>query len=69
MLPAGAVHLATGPAEHRVIDGHAQVRAGRQHHQHDKLRDGQAELIDLPAGPGEEVMCPVMRPHVLQAAA
>ena len=69
MLPAGAVHLATGPAEHRVIDGHAQVRAGRQHQQHDQLRDGQAELIDLPAGPGEEVMRPVMRPHVLQAAA
>ena len=61
MLPPGPVHLAPGPPEHRVIDGHAQVRAGRQHQQRDQLRDRQAELIDLPSGPGEEVMCPIMR--------
>jgi hypothetical protein len=69
MLPPGAMHFATAAAEHRVIDGHPQVRAGRHQQQHDRLRDGQAELVKLPAGPGEEVMSAVMRPCSLQAAA
>jgi len=68
MLPPGSVHLAPGPAEHRIIDRYPQVRARRHQQQHDQLRDGQAELVNFPAGPGEEVMRPVMRPGVLQAA-
>ena len=52
-----------------VIDGHLQVSARRHHQQHHKLRDRQAELIEFPAGAGEEVVRPVMRPGVLQAAA
>ena len=67
MLPARPVDLAAGPAEHRVIHRHLQVSAGWQHQQHRKLRDRQAELVQLPAGAGEEVVRPVMRPGVLQA--
>ncbi len=68
MLPAGPGHLAAAAAEHRVADGHKQIgaRLGQQHRQ---LRDRQAGLIELPAGAGEEVMSPVMRPGMLQAAA
>jgi len=69
VLPAGPVHLAPAAAEHRVIDGHAQISAGRHRQQHRQLRDRQAELVKVPAGAGEEVMRPVMRPGMLQAAA
>jgi hypothetical protein len=68
MSPPGPVRLAHGPAEHRIVDGHPQVRAGR-HQQRGQVRDGQAELVQFPAGAGEEVMRPVMRPGMLQAAA
>jgi hypothetical protein len=69
MLPPGPVDLAAGPAEHRVIDRHAQpvARPGQQHHR--QLRDRQPELVKLPAGAGEEVVRPVMRPGVLQGTA
>jgi hypothetical protein len=69
VLPPGLVDLPPGPAEHGIVSRHAQVRARRHHEHHRQLRNRQAELVKLPAGPGEEVMRPVMRPHVLQAAA
>jgi hypothetical protein len=47
----------------RVIDRDLQVSARRDQHQHRQLRDGQAELVQVPAGPGEEVMRPVMPPR------
>lgn len=43
------------------------ARPGQQHHR--QLRDRQAELVKLPAGAGEEVVRPVMRPGVLQGTA
>ena len=68
MLPPGPVHLAPGPAEHRVIDRHPQVRARFGQRQHHQLRDRQAQLVKLPAGPGKEVMRPVMRPGALHGS-
>ena len=68
MLPAGAMDLAAAAAEYRIIDRHLQVSAGRQHQQHRQLRDGQAELVKFPAGTGEEIVRPVVRPPVLQGA-
>jgi len=69
MLPAGPVHPAPAAAEHRVIDGHTHISARLGHQQDRQLRDRQAELIEFPAGPAEEVVRPVMRPGMLQAAA
>jgi len=69
VLPAGPVHPPPAAAEHRVIDGHAQISARLGHQQDRQLRDRQAELVRFPAGPGEEVVRQVMRPGMLQAAA
>jgi site-specific DNA recombinase len=67
MLPGRPVHLAAGPAEHRVTDRHHQRLPGRDQQHHSQPRDRQAQLIEIPAGPGEEVMRPVMRPAPAQA--
>ena len=69
MLPARPVHLAPAAAEHRIIDRYPQVSARRHHQHHRQLRDRQAELVNLPAGAGEEIVRPVMRPDVLQGPA
>jgi hypothetical protein len=69
VLPCRAVDLAPGPPEHRVVDRDPQVSAGRDQEHHRDLRDAQAELVDLPAGAGKEVVRPVMRPQAVQARA
>ena len=50
MLPGRPVHLAAGPAEHRVIDRHRQRLPGRDQQHHSQPRDRQVQLIEIPAG-------------------
>ena len=69
MLPARPVDLAAGAAEHRVVDRDPQGGARRQEQQDRQRRDGQAQVVGVPAGPGEEAVRPVVRPRPGQARA
>ncbi len=69
MLPPGAVHLRAGPDAYRVVQRDGHVRARVDQGIYDQAGNRQAELVELPAGPGEEVVRAVMRPGPLQARA
>jgi hypothetical protein len=66
MDPAGPVDLPAPTAVRGVIDRQQQVR--RRVHQmgQDQVQDGHADLVDRPAGRGEEPVRPVMRPGLGQ---
>ena len=67
MLPARSPDLASPPPEHRVIDRYHQVRARFHQCQDHQCGGRQAQLVNLPAGPGEEVVRAVVWPHPRQA--
>ncbi len=52
-----------------VIDRQVQIGAVGDEVGHDQVEDGQTDLVDGPAGGGEEPVRPVMRPRCGQSGA
>ncbi len=58
-----APHPPPRAAEQRVIDGQADRRARLDEHRDQKVGQPQAQLVGLPARPGEEVVRATVMPH------
>ena len=67
MEPRRGPDLLPPPPEQGVIDRRGHRFPGRHQQRHRQPRDGQAQVVRVPPGPGEEGMRPVMTPGPGQA--
>ena len=60
--PRRGMHLRSAAVEQRVVDRDENRRVGRHQQAHDEARKDRGDLLDRPAGVGEEAVCPVVAP-------